>query len=44
MGRNRNSGFEVLDTRTGLMVNVDSNEEVLVYEWLLHAMRLGIVR
>ena len=44
MGKNKNSNFEVVDTRTNQIVPVDSNEEVLVYKWLLHALELGIVK
>lgn len=43
MGRNKNSSFEVVDTRSGETVQVDSNEEVLVYMWLLRCQELGIV-
>lgn len=37
MGKNKNSTFSVLDTRTNQMVPVDSKEEVLTYKWLLVA-------
>lgn len=37
MGRNKNSEFQVYDTRTNQYVDVDSNEEVLVFKWLLYA-------
>lgn len=44
MGKNRNSNFEVLDTITNQMVEVDSNEEVLVYKWLLYMKQAGVVK
>ena len=44
MGRNKNSNFEVFDTLSNQIVSVDSNEEVLVYKWILHAHEMGIVK
>ena len=44
MGRNRNSVFQVMDTRDNDIVQVDSNEEVLVYKWLLYAQKIGVVQ
>lgn len=43
MGKNKNSSFEVFDSRINQIVPVDSNEEVLVYKWLMYAQSKDII-
>lgn len=42
-GHNKNSEYTVVDKRTGKTVNVDSLEEVEMYEWLDYALEKGVI-
>jgi hypothetical protein len=43
MGNNKKSKFTFLDPTSEIKYEVDSNEEVQFFEWLVEARSLGIV-